>query len=30
MVKDPQGDDDWVCHYDVQEPGAGLPWGVPE
>ena len=29
LVTDPEGEDDWVCHYDVQKPGAGLPWGVP-
>ena len=30
LVRDPQGEETWVCHYDVQTPGAGLQWGVPE
>jgi hypothetical protein len=27
-VTDPEGNDDWLCAYDVQKPGEGLPWGA--
>lgn len=25
-VTDPEGNDDWLCAYDVQKPGEGLSW----
>jgi hypothetical protein len=26
-ITDPDGNTDWLCHMDVQAPGANLPWG---
>lgn len=26
QVRDPEGNLDWLCAYDVQRPGAGRPW----
>jgi hypothetical protein len=25
-VADPEGNEDWLCGYDVQRPGAGRAW----
>jgi hypothetical protein len=26
QVKDPEGNDDWLCAMDVQRPGQGRAW----
>ena len=26
QVTDPEGNADWLCGFDVQKPGANLPW----
>jgi hypothetical protein len=26
QVKDPEGNEDWLCGYDVQRPGQGRSW----
>ena len=30
LVRGPEGDEEWACHYDMQKPGENRPWGVPE
>jgi hypothetical protein len=25
-VTDPEGNDDWLCAYDIQRPGENLAW----
>jgi len=25
-VTDPEGNEDWLCHMDVQQPGQNLAW----
>jgi hypothetical protein len=27
-VTDPEGNEDWFCANDVQQPGESLPWGA--
>jgi hypothetical protein len=26
QVTDPEGNEDWLCHWDVQRPGRGRAW----